>query len=127
VRRCPYSARACATKLAQLPVLPELDGVVVIDGVTGVALLGLTFQNGVSNGIVAAHGAAVTLNDVTTQNNFFTGIVLRDNSTAEIIDSSSQSNDMSGSLPTTDSRRAYFLLGARNISHSVANGRSAAG
>jgi hypothetical protein len=31
------------------------------------------------------------------------------------------------SLPTTDSRRAYFLLGARNISHSVANGRSAAG
>ena len=75
---------------------PEFDGLVVINGVTNVNLVGLTIQNGSTNGIFAAHGAAVVLNDVTTQYNALVGIVISDNSTAEVIDSVTQLNGDGG-------------------------------
>jgi hypothetical protein len=117
---------AVATR-AQQPVLPEFDGVVVIDGVTGVALLGLTVQNGASNGIVAAHGAAVILHDDTTQNNVFTGIVVSDNSTAEAIDSSTRSNGVAGFDVFTSSSlilRGTFVTSGNGVNGGEINGTS---
>jgi len=78
------------------PIAPEFDGVVVIDGAARVALVGLTIQNGVGNGVSASHGAAIVLNNVSVRNNSQIGISIRDNSTAEVIDSDTRSNSVSG-------------------------------
>jgi hypothetical protein len=81
----------------------EFDGLVVIDGVTNVSLVGLTIQNSSANGIFAAHGAAVVLRNVTTQNNAKTGFVVIDNSTAEAIDSTTKSNLLGFDVVTSSS------------------------
>ena len=81
----------------------EFDGLVMIDGVTNVKLVGLTIQNATANAIFAAHGAAVVLRHVTTQNNAKTGIVVIDNSTAEAIDSVTTSNLLGFDVVTSSS------------------------
>lgn len=109
------------------PVDPEFDGLVVIKGVTNVNLVGLTIQNGRTNGIFAAHGAAVVLKDVTTQNNAFVGIVVSDNSTAEVIDSATQSNGEGGFDVFTSSSmivRGTFVVSRNGIVGGGMNGQS---
>jgi hypothetical protein len=98
---------------------PEFDGLVVIDGVTNVHLVGLTIQNGANNGIVAAHGAAVALRNITTQNNTLTGIVVIDNSTAEAIDCVTRSNLLGFDVVTSSS---LVLKGAFTSSSNGTNG-----
>jgi hypothetical protein len=99
---------------------PEFDGLVVIDGVTGVNLVGLTIQNGAVNGIFAAHGAAVVLRNVTTQANALVGIIISDNSTAEAIDSVTRANGSSGFDVFTSS--SLILRGTFDTSNNGANG-----
>ena len=106
---------------------PEFDGLVVIDGVTSVNLVGLTIQNGPANGIFAAHGAAVVLKDVTTQNNALVGIVVSDNSTAEVIDSVTQSNGDGGFDVFTSSSlilRGTFVASNNGTTGGAINGQS---
>lgn len=98
---------------------PEFDGLVVIDGVTGVRLIGLTVQNSATNAIVAAHGAAVTLRNITTQNNALTGIVIIDNSTAEAIDCTTRSNRLGFDVVTNSS---LVLKGAFTSTNNATNG-----
>jgi len=76
--------------------LSELDGVIVVDGATGVALTGLTVRNGRSNGIVATRGAAVMAKDVIAEGNTLMGISVSDNSILEAVDSVTRSNGVSG-------------------------------
>jgi hypothetical protein len=57
---------------------PEFDGLVVIDGVTGVTISGLTIQKSPANGVLAQRGAAFALRDVRVQDNAVTGIVVVD-------------------------------------------------
>src|SRR5262245_3498126 len=75
---------------------PEFDGVVIIDGATGVALTGLTIQNGPGNGILGRRGAAFTVRNTAIQDNTVTGIVVSDNSTLELTDSTIQRNNAAG-------------------------------
>ena len=108
-------------------VAAEFDGVVVVDGVTGVSLVGLTIQNGVANGVLASHGAAIVLKDVTTQNNHFTGIVVSDNSTVEAVDSVTKSNGDGGFDVFTSSSlilKGTFVTSSNGIVGGGANGQS---
>lgn len=78
------------------PGVPAFDGVVVVDGVTGVALIGLRIQNGPGHGVIASHGATIVLRNVTLVTNGQMGVSIGDNSTAEVIDSESRFNGVSG-------------------------------
>lgn len=98
---------------------PEFDGLVVIDGVTGVHLIGLTIQNAATNGILAAHGAAVVLRNITTQNNALTGIVVIDNSTAKAIDCVTRSNRLGFDVVTSSS---LILESAFTSTNNATNG-----
>jgi len=105
----------------------EFDGVVVVDGVTGVSLVGLTIQNGVANGVFASHGASILLKDVTTQNNHFTGIVVSDNSTVEAVDSVTKSNGDGGFDVFTSSSlilKGTFVASSNGTAGGSANGQS---
>jgi hypothetical protein len=62
------------------------EGVVTIDGVQGVTLIGFTIQNGPSIGILGMGGAAFVVKDTTMQNNGVAGVFLNNNSSAELID-----------------------------------------
>jgi hypothetical protein len=62
----------------------EFDGVITIDGARGVAVAGLTIQNGPGEGIVGRRGAAFVARDMTVRDNSSTGIVVAESSTAEI-------------------------------------------
>jgi Right handed beta helix region len=75
---------------------PEFDGVVIIDGVTGVTLTGLTIQNGLGNGIFGRRSAAFAVRNTAVQDNSVTGIVVSDNSTVELADSTIQRNSSVG-------------------------------
>jgi hypothetical protein len=61
------------------------EGVVTIDGVQGVTLMGFTIQNGPSQGILGVGGAAFVVKDTTVQNNGV-GIFLNNNASAELTD-----------------------------------------
>jgi hypothetical protein len=97
---------------------PEFDGLVVIDGVTGVILAGLTIQNSAGNGILAQHGAAVAVRDLRVQNNAFTGIVVVDHSSAELTNSATAGNRLGLDVVTSSSA---VLKGTFSSSHN-ANG-----
>src|SRR6185503_3664224 len=106
---------------------PEFDGLVVINGVTNVNLVGLTIQNGAVNGIFAAHGAAVVLNDVTTQYNAIVGIVISNNSVAEVVDSVTRSNGDGGFDVFTSSSmilRGTFVASDNATAGGAINGQS---
>jgi Right handed beta helix region len=62
------------------------EGVVTIDGVQGVTLMGFTIQNGPSLGILGVGGAAFVVQDTTIQQNGRAGIFLNNNASAELID-----------------------------------------
>jgi hypothetical protein len=98
---------------------PEFDGLVVINGITNVHLIGLTIQNSATNGIVAAHGAAVVMRNITTQNNALTGIVVIDNSTAEATDCVTRSNRLGFDVVTNSS---LILKGAFTSTNNATNG-----
>jgi hypothetical protein len=107
--------------------LPELDGVIIIEGATGVSIAGLTVRNGRSNGIVATRGAAVMLTDVTTESNTLMGISVSDNSIVEAIDSATRSNGVSGFDVFTSSSlilRGTFAASDNSSSGGEINGQS---
>jgi hypothetical protein len=97
---------------------PEFDGLVVIDGATGVTLAGLTIQNSAGNGILAQRGAAVGTRNVRVQNNTFTGIVVVDHSSAELTNSATTGNHLGLDVVTSSSA---VLKGTFSSSHN-ANG-----
>src|SRR4029453_2620260 len=94
---------------------PEFDGVVIIDGATGVALTGLTIQNGPGNGILGRRGAAFTVRNTAIQDNTVTGIVVSDNSTFELTDSAIQRNNGAGIDVLNNS--SVILKGAVSITN----------
>ena len=81
----------------------EFDGLVVIDGVTGVTVSGLAIQKSAGNGVLAHHGAAVALRDVRLQDNAFTGVVVVDHSSAELADCVSTRNRLGLDVVTSSS------------------------
>jgi Right handed beta helix region len=64
----------------------EFDGVVTIDGASGVAIQGFTVQNGPGEGILGMRGAAFSVRNTTVQDNGFTGVAVGQGSTAELTD-----------------------------------------
>ncbi len=98
----------------------EFDGVVTIDGASGVTIQGFTVQNGPGEGILGTHGAAFSVLNTTVQDNGSTGVVVAEGSTAELTDCSILRNDagidvftqssavLKGSIRTNDN----FLNGA---------------
>jgi Right handed beta helix region len=66
----------------------EFDGVVTIDGASGVTIQGFTVQNGPGEGILCTHGAAFSVRNTTVQDNGFTGVAVAEGSTAELTDCS---------------------------------------
>lgn len=82
---------------------PELDGLVVIDGVTGVTITGLTVQNASGNGVLAQRGAAFSMHDTFVQDNAFTGIVVFDHSGAELTNCVTQRNRLGLDVVTSSS------------------------
>ena len=64
----------------------EFDGVVTIDGASGVTIQGFTVQNGPGEGILGTHGAAFSVRNTTVQDNGFTGVAVGEGSTAELTD-----------------------------------------
>src|SRR4029453_2381743 len=71
----------------------EFDGVVTIDGASGVAIQGFTVQNGPGEGILGWHGAAFSVRNSTVQDNGSTGVVGAEGSTAELTDCRILRND----------------------------------
>ena len=82
---------------------PEFDGLLVIDGVTGVTVSGLVIQKSTGNGVLAHHGAAVALRDVRVQDNAVTGVVVVDHSSAELADCVSTRNRLGLDVVTSSS------------------------
>jgi Right handed beta helix region len=62
------------------------EGVVTIDGVQGVTLIGLTIQNSPGQGILGVGGAAFAVQNTAMQNNGVGGIFLNNNASAELTD-----------------------------------------
>ena len=72
----------------------EFSGVITIDGVQRVKLVGLTVQNGPGEGILGRRGAAFLVEKTVVQNNpNGAGIAVADHSTAELTDVTLQHND----------------------------------
>ena len=82
---------------------PEFDGLLVIDGVTGVTVSGLGIQKSTGNGVLAHHGATVALRDVRVQDNAVTGVVVVDHSSAELADCVSTRNRLGLDVVTSSS------------------------
>ncbi len=71
----------------------EFSGVITIDGVQRVKLVGLTVQNGPGEGILGRRGAAFLVEKTVVQNNpNGVGIAVADHSTAELTDVTLQQN-----------------------------------
>src|SRR4030095_8135317 len=66
----------------------EFDGVVTIDGASGVTIQGFTVQNGPGEGILGTHGAAFSVRNTTVQDNGSAGVAVAEGSTAELTDCS---------------------------------------
>jgi hypothetical protein len=90
---------------------PEFDGVVIIDGVTGVTLTGLTIQNGLGNGIFGRRSAAFAVRNTAVQDNSVTGIVVSDNSTVGIDVFNNSSVILKGAISITNKHE----LGGVNV------------
>jgi hypothetical protein len=97
----------------------EFDGVVTIDGVQGVTLIGFTIQNGLGEGILGQHGAAFAVQQTTVQNNAASGIAVADGSTADLTDCTIQGNGFGIDVFTGSSA---ILRGAIIINQNTANG-----
>ena len=82
---------------------PEFDGLLVIDGVTGVTVGGLVIQKSTGNGVLTQHGAAVALREVRLQDNAITGVVVVDHSSAELADCVSTRNRLGLDVVTSSS------------------------
>jgi hypothetical protein len=82
---------------------PEFDGLLVIDGVTGVTITGLTIQNASGNGVLAQRGAAFSMHDTLVQDNAVTGIVILDHSGAELTNCVTQRNRLGLDVVTSSS------------------------
>ena len=98
---------------------PEFDGLVVINGVTGVTLTGLTIQNSSANGVLAQRGAAFTMHDVVVQDNAVTGIVVVDHSSAELTDTATIRNRLGLDVVTSSSA---VIKGAFASNQNTENG-----
>jgi hypothetical protein len=94
---------------------PELDGLVVIDGVLGVRLEGLTIQHASGNGVLARRGAAFVMSDSLVQDNAATGIVVLDHSGAELTNCVSTRNRLGLDVVTSS---AAVLKGTFSSSHN---------
>lgn len=94
---------------------PEFDGLVVIDGVTGVTISGLTIQRSAGNGVLAQRGAAFALRDVRVQDNAVTGVVVVDHSSAELENVRSVRNRLGLDVATSSSA---VLKGAVSINQN---------
>jgi hypothetical protein len=75
---------------------PQFDGVVIIDGASGVTLTGLTIQNGRGNGILGRRTASFAVRNTVVQDHTFSGMVVGDNSIVELADSTVQRNNSVG-------------------------------
>ncbi len=96
----------------------DFDGLVIIDGASGVTVTGFTVQNGAS-GIVGRRGASFAVHNTTVQDNTVTGIVVADGSTADLTDCTMQRNRLGLDVVTGSSA---ILKGDINITHNAGNG-----
>lgn len=74
------------------PSPTQFDPLLTIEGARGVALKGLTVQDGSGEGILAQNGASFRLENITVQNNGNKGIAVFSNSTAELAGVTSKGN-----------------------------------
>ncbi len=102
----------------------EFDGVVTIDGASGVTIQGFTVQNGPGEGILGMHGAAFSVRNTTVQDNGSTGVVVAEGSTAELTDCSILRNDAGIDVFTQSSA---VLKGAISTNENLANGATVNG
>ena len=82
---------------------PEFDGLLLIDGVTGVTIAGLTIQNAPGAGVLAQRGAAFAMQNTLVQLNAQTGIVVVDHSAAELTNCVTQRNRLGLDVVTSSS------------------------
>src|SRR4029453_6324793 len=97
----------------------EFDGVVTIDGDSGVTIQGFTVQNGPGEGILGTHGAAFSVRNTTVQDNGFTGVAVGQGSTAELTDCSLLRNDAGIDVFTQSSA---VLKGSIRINKNLQSG-----
>jgi hypothetical protein len=97
----------------------EFDGVVTIDGASGVAIQGFTVQNGPGEGILGWHGAAFSVRNTTVQDNGGTGVAVAEGSTAELTDCSILRNGLGMDVYTQSSA---VLKGAIRTNDNLQSG-----
>jgi hypothetical protein len=97
----------------------EFDGVVTIDGASGVTIQGFTVQNGPGEGILGTHGAAFSVRNTTVQDNGFTGVAVGEGSTAELTDCSILRNGLGIDVYTQSSA---VLKGAIRTNDNLTSG-----
>jgi len=102
----------------------EFDGVVTIDGASGVTIQGFTVQNGPGEGILGTHGAAFSVHNTTVQDNGSTGVVVAEGSTAELTDCSILRNDAGIDVFTQSSA---VLKGSIRTNDNLTNGATVNG
>src|SRR6266576_649387 len=102
----------------------EFDGVVTIDGASGVTIQGFTVQNGRGEGILGTHGAAFSVLNTTVQDNGSTGVVVAEGSTAELTDCSILRNDAGIDVFTQSSA---VLKGSIRTNDNLLNGATVNG
>ena len=102
----------------------EFDGVVTIDGASGVTIQGFTVQNGPGEGILGTHGAAFSVRNSTVQDNGSTGVVVAEGSTAELTDCSILRNDAGIDVFTQSSA---VLKGSIRTNDNLLNGATVNG
>ena len=102
----------------------EFDGVVTIDGASGVTIQGFTVQNGPGEGILGTHGAAFSVRNTTVQDNGSTGVVVAEGSTAELTDCSILRNDAGIDVFTQSSA---VLKGSIRTNDNLTNGATVNG
>jgi hypothetical protein len=104
--------------------IAEFDGVVIIDGASGVTIQGFTVQNGPGEGILGTHGAAFSVRNTTVQDNGSTGVVVAEGSTAELTDCSILRNDAGIDVFTQSSA---VLKGSIRTNDNLLNGATVNG
>jgi Right handed beta helix region len=102
----------------------EFDGVLTIDGASGVTIQGFTVQNGPGEGILGTHGAAFSVRNTTVQDNGSTGVVVAEGSTAELTDCSILRNDAGIDVFTQSSA---VLKGSIRTNDNLLNGATVNG
>ena len=99
--------------------MAEFDGVVTIDGASGVTIQGFTVQNGPGEGILGTHGAAFSMRNTTVQDNGGNGVAVAEGSTAELTDCSMLRNATGIDVFTQSSA---VLKGAIRTNENLGNG-----